>query len=315
MKIKSKIIWSFLIFFTVLVGVAGLVIGWMVETALLRQVSTAQEATVQSRARQVNLYLQDYIGTVKMMSSSIVINDFLSQPAGSSSSPEKFDRAHQRLDQMVAAGLGIKQAAVLDRSGRYAAATEIDARSDLGPAIIDRLDKHGIYFEDVHFSDLDGRPCFSLALPIWGAGGDLIGGLWTEIDLDRLYQLLAVKTGSGETGETYLVNRDGYAVSPLLFFPQAVLQKKIDTAASQVCLQQARDDESSADDFSPGAYSSAGEYVDYRGHAVLGAYDHIVASDWCLITEADKAEVVQPITSLMTALGFISTGGFVACVV
>ena len=315
MKIKMKIVWSFLIFFTVLVGVAGFVIGWMVEDALLRQVSTAQEATVQSRARQVNLYLQDYVGTVKMMSSSIVINDFLSQPSGQTSSPEKFDRAHQRLDQMVASDLGIKQAAVLDQAGRLAVATEAGSWSAPGAAIIDRLEKDEIYFEDVHFSDLDGRPCFSLALPIRGAGGDLIGGLWTEIDLDRLYQLLAVKTGSGETGETYLVNRDGYAVSPLLFFPQAVLQKKVDTAASQACLQKARNDESSADDFSIGAYDSAGEYVDYRGRVVLGAYDQIVASDWCLITEADKAEVVQPITSLMTALGFIFTGGFVVCLV
>lgn len=97
----------------------------------------------------------------------------------------------------------------------------------------------------------------------------------------------------GETGEAYLINQDGYFITPSRFEDelkqanliknQAELELKVDTLGAEQALH---------------GVTGYGKYKDYRGIDVLGAYTPIKNSTWGLLVEEDYAEAFASISSL-----------------
>jgi methyl-accepting chemotaxis protein len=114
----------------------------------------------------------------------------------------------------------------------------------------------------------------------------LVGVLLTEIPFSHLDAMLSRRKGLGETGEMYLVGKDGLMRSNSRFSEETtVLKKKVDTEATR-------------DAF----YGNAGTQIidDYRGVPVLSAYTplNFKTVDWVLLVEIDKKEAFETIRTV-----------------
>jgi methyl-accepting chemotaxis protein len=114
----------------------------------------------------------------------------------------------------------------------------------------------------------------------------LVGVLLTEIPFSHLDAMLSRRKGLGETGEMYLVGKDGLMRSNSRFSEETtVLKRKVDTEATR-------------DAF----YGNAGTQIidDYRGVPVLSAYTplNFKTVDWVLLVEIDKKEAFETIRTV-----------------
>lgn len=83
----------------------------------------------------------------------------------------------------------------------------------------------------IHTSKYTGNPVISVAAPIL-ANGKFSGVVVVNFDAEEeLYEITTDKTGMGETGEIYLVNKDGYIIAPSRFANGAFLKHEIDAGA------------------------------------------------------------------------------------
>ncbi len=100
--------------------------------------------------------------------------------------------------------------------------------------------------------------------------------------MDGLNEITIDRTGLGETGEIYLVNKDGYMITPSRFVDDAVFKQKVDLEHI-------------------GAHEHRDEAVmskNYLGTDVLRVHRFIPEMEWCLVAEIALKEAPAPITRL-----------------
>ncbi len=150
------------------------------------------------------------------------------------------------------------------------------------------LRKKDIHVTPIYHSKTEGEPAMSVSIPVYCSehdGEHIFAVLVASVDLDRsLYPLLQEHTGLGKTGETLLVNEEGYALNELRWYDHAPLTLKITAEAA--------------------ARAAAGEtgiteMPDYRGEMVLAAYTHIPRTGWGFVAKRDLAEVYEPIHAML----------------
>lgn len=94
----------------------------------------------------------------------------------------------------------------------------------------------------------------------------------------------------GDTGETYIVNQEGYMITESRFQSNAVLRLKVDTLPVRVGLDQGQE--------------ITEEYIDYRGTQVSGGSVVFRNPHWILITEIDFRQAFAPIIKMQNQLIF-----------
>jgi methyl-accepting chemotaxis protein len=139
---------------------------------------------------------------------------------------------------------------------------------------------------------------FVIASPIRSGGimGNVIGVAAARLSLRGLAAQLR-RGQIGATGEAYLIDQDGYMITPSRFADElkaaglikerAELEVKVDTEAARQVLA---------------GENGIGEYTDYRGQPVLGAYTWIDTPKWGLIVERDRNEVYASLDQLRTVV-------------
>jgi signal transduction histidine kinase len=95
----------------------------------------------------------------------------------------------------------------------------------------------------------------------------------------------------GDTGETYIINRDAIAITESRFFPGAILKVKVNTEPVRAFIERGQE--------------MIGDYRDYRGVPVSGSSAVIRQMGWVLVTEIDFSQVFAPIAALRNALAAI----------
>jgi len=112
--------------------------------------------------------------------------------------------------------------------------------------------------------------------------------------------MLTDSTGLGKTGEIYLVNKDGYLLSPSRFTDDVILETKINTKQVNLFLS-----EYLIKGHSENIEQKPIDYPDYRGEKVLGVHFYIPEMQWGLIAEFDIKEVYKPINEQTILFIFI----------
>ena len=98
----------------------------------------------------------------------------------------------------------------------------------------------------------------------------------------------------GKTGETYLVNRNGFMLTESRFITNAILRVKVDDEPVRAAIQRGRE--------------TLGDYRDYRGTPVSGASAILRKRGWVLITEIDFSQTFAPIRRLRNVLIALAIG-------
>jgi signal transduction histidine kinase len=101
----------------------------------------------------------------------------------------------------------------------------------------------------------------------------------------------------GDTGETYIVNRQGWLLTESRFVSNRILSRQIDTTPVRAAWREDK--------------PVLATYKDYRGVETLGASAIIEETGWVIVTELDFNQATAPIRTLraqMIFLAVVATG-------
>jgi CheY-like chemotaxis protein/signal transduction histidine kinase/HAMP domain-containing protein len=157
-----------------------------------------------------------------------------------------------------------------------------------------------VYISDVYYSKTIKKPTMAFSSPIYGRSqsNKIIGVLVARIDLEHsLYNLLLDRTGMGETGETLIVNKDGFALNKLRWYENAPLRLKIETEPAAGASQ---------------GKTGIAETLDYRGEEVLAAYTYIPRTKWGFVAKQDLKETHALIRPMLLQAAMLLVGSAIA---
>ncbi len=168
-----------------------------------------------------------------------------------------------------------------------------------------KLPRDGFAIEDfaTYTPSYDAPAGFS-ATPIYD-GSRLIGVLAFQLPLNRISEVMAERSGLGETGETYLVGADHLMRSDSFLDPE---HRSVVASFRNPALGSVKTDSASS---ALAGKTGAGLANDYRGSPVLSAYMPVDAAGlkWALLAEIDTAEAfadVESLTSRMLLVGLLA---------
>ncbi|MBU4448775.1 MAG: HAMP domain-containing protein, partial [Proteobacteria bacterium] len=129
------------------------------------------------------------------------------------------------------------------------------------------------YMSDIDFDPEQKESFFRISTPLLDASGAIKGAVCAKVGTNVILSMV-LRVSLGETGECYLVNREGTFLAHKE--PQRILTENIAQS------------ESFKNIFNAGEHRIT--YIDYRGIEVMGASARVSGTDWALVVEQDKDE-------------------------
>lgn len=202
---------------------------------------------------------------------------------------------------------------IVDESGDviYTVAREADYQTNLvsgaysnsGLGDVYRAIRAGKQFAAVDFAPYapsNGDPAAFLGVPLKVEGEQWM--VATQMSIDGINQLMNLRSGMGESGETYLVGSDYRMRSDSFLDP---VGRTIQASFAGTVKNNGVD--SDAVKRALAGESGVETIIDYNGNPVVSAYSPIdmYGHRWALLSEIDVAEAEQPIKALMTLNGIV----------
>jgi len=154
--------------------------------------------------------------------------------------------------------------------------------------------KKGFHIKDVYLSDVTEKIGFVISGPLYSDTKEVLGVFGIRYGMDALNAITADRVGLGETGEIYIVNKDGIIITESRHEKDVVLKRKCESMPVKLWRAQKQE--------------MGGTYPDYRGQLVLGASMGINLAkqfsglDWVILAEIDDDEAYAPIQKLGLAI-------------
>lgn len=202
---------------------------------------------------------------------------------------------------------------IVDEAGDviYTVAREADYQTNLvagaysnsGLGDVYRAVRSGKQFAAVDFAPYapsNGDPAAFLAVPLKVEGKQWM--VATQMSIDGINQLMNLRSGMGESGETYLVGADFRMRSNSFLDP---VGRTIQASFAGTVANNGVD--SDAVKRALAGESGVETIIDYNGNPVVSAYSPIdmYGHRWALLSEIDVSEAEQPIKELMTLNGIV----------
>lgn len=183
--------------------------------------------------------------------------------------------------------------------------TLVDLDSQIGVDLSDRpyfkaAQEGKAYISDILIGRTSGKPIIIFSVPVF-RGEEFQGLVFGSVEMAKISQIMQTdKNYQGQ--ETFLLNKEGYMITESKHYQQlskmgllkesCILNKKLTTLGVRKALS---------------GESSVGEYQDYLGKEVLGAYYWLPERQWVLIAKIDKEEAFTPLYQYykLTIFGFL----------
>lgn len=164
---------------------------------------------------------------------------------------------------------------------------------------IDSLEKKEVAVKDIYTSELIGQNCMTYFCPVCltdpftlESSNVIIGVILLDVDVkNSIEPLIRDWPGMGNTGETFLVRREG---DNIIYLND--LRHKEGAALKFTNSIHASQDVPSI--LSSGGKEGIKKSLDYRDIRVLSAYRHIPILNWGLVAKQDLTEAFAPVVKL-----------------
>jgi len=298
MKIQRKIL-IITLSLLIVVGVSSILISRYISTNIIKQQITSNLInTTQSRTEHIKTFLDLEKEAVKQGSKSVIIEELLLTEKEEEDYLLKYNKVIRRFKYTTQMGKYTYDIFVLDTRGIIIASSD---EEDIGkdrsndPCFLEG--KEGVFIKDAYISFHKQRKTIAFSAPVLDEeDGMFLGILVFRISPERLFQITTSCTGLGETGEVYLVNKDGYMITPSRFIDKVFLKQKVDLR--HIHAEEAIPTEPS--DTPP--EEELDIIKDYRGIEVLSMHTHLAEMDWFLVAQIDTKEAFAPVTRLTNTL-------------
>jgi len=276
----------------IIIAITSILISRNISTNIIKQQITNNLInTVQSRAMRIETLLGQYKELTKMIATGVAFRDALNKNI---TQAQRIDFVNRRIKTMIKSREEISRIRVLDKEGIIVASSHKETGIDKSIHEIFLKGKEGVFIGDLHLSSFTHKHVLSISAPIV-LNNQFAGVSVINFDVDKeLFKVTTDHTGLGQTGEVYLVNKDGYMISPSRFIDDVILKQKVDLTHIQ-----------EAEDIGYQDISLEDVIVvnkNYRGVNSLIMHIHIPNMGWCLVAEIGTKEAFSPITQLTNTL-------------
>ncbi len=231
MKIQKRF-FTIILSLLIVIGLTCILISRNIATNIIKQQITNNLInTTKSRAEHIKTFFNLEKEAVKQLSESIVMGpcfrELLSSTKEEEDYPIKFNKVILRLKNTVQAGEYFYSVFVLDTKGLVIASSdEEDIGKDKSKDPYFLGGKEGIFIKDIYISSSKQRETMAFSSPILTEEDDrFLGVMVLRVSPEALFQITTNYVGLGETGETYLVNQDGYMVTPSRFIDDVIFKQ------------------------------------------------------------------------------------------
>jgi len=295
MKIQKKFLIVILLL-VVLVGISSILISRYIATNIItQQITNNLINTTQSRAEHIKTFLNLEKEAVKQLSVGIVIEELLQSKKEEVDYLQKYNKVTNRLNNTVQVEKYTYDVFVLDKRGAIVTSSD---KEEIGKKCTEHCflrEEKGISIKDLYISSHKQRKTIAFSAPIFSVKDtEFLGAIVFRVSPEVLFRITTDRTGLGQTGEAYLVNKDGYMITPSRFVDDVILKQKIDlkhieginpTDPSTVLIKKVAD-----------------IVKDYREIEVLRVHTHIPEMGWSLVAKINTKEAFAPVTQMTNTL-------------
>lgn len=180
----------------------------------------------------------------------------------------------------------------IDKYGNFGMTTfngKIQYPSAIGKPYFESAAAGKDFISDVVIGRNSGAPIINFSSPVYDYAGNFEGLVLGSIKTTTL-EILLRENWIGQTGEVFLVNREGTMLTEPRNLDVLVAKGLVESTAKMKfkitndAFRNIRLGE-----------SNTATWIDYRGKKVLGAYLDVTQRGWTLIGKIDEAEVLAPI--------------------
>lgn len=207
----------------------GQAVAYFAVQTSLRQDAFAQLQSVGTgRRASVGLFLEGRVDQIKQ----ITTNQMVQETTRNLTTPEAKALLSDNLQFIKKATPAFLNLTVLDGSGRVVGATD---KSLLGQSFADteefREGRQGVFVDPtLHRDEKTGEVVFDISVPVTDATTvKHVGVVIGEMTTDQLNEITIEREGLGETGEVYLVDKDGLMLTDSRFADGLALQQSVDS--------------------------------------------------------------------------------------
>ena len=269
----------------IVVGITSILISRNISTNIItQQITDNLINTIQSRTNHIGTLLGEYNGLTKTLATEITFRDALNENIFRA---QRIDEINQRIKTIIETHEEIDRISILDKEGIIIASSREGTGIDKSTHEIFLEGREGVFIGDLHLSLFTNKYVLSISTPIL-LNKQFSGVLMISFDAYKeLFKITTDRTGLGETGEVYLVNKGGYMITPSRFIDEVLLKQKVDLKVYQ-------HEEDNGDTICI--------HKDYRGIEVLSVHTYIPGMNWYLIAQIDTQEAFAPIPKLTQTL-------------
>ncbi|HOY08455.1 MAG TPA: ATP-binding protein [Candidatus Omnitrophota bacterium] len=207
---------------------------------------------------------------------------------------------YQDIDQKT----DIQTIGVWDVHGNIIACTNRDLIGRKMPIeYIQNVYEYGTYFAGLEKDPLTGENMLILLEEIRnGQSGNIVGAISLMIEAGVLDEITSAREGLGQSGETYVVDKQYRMITNSRFKKNSILNVRVMTEGAQACFQRRE---------------APLIYTNYRKVDVLGVQKYLPDQNWCLMAEVDVKEAFASIQEfrqrlLLTGLLMLLVTGLLA---
>jgi signal transduction histidine kinase len=303
MKIKIKVL---LIVFILLL-ISGFVTTIVTQTGskniVEQEIHNSLENIAQSRAAHIETFLELKRKTVDQLSQSVVILDLLLTAKNDENYAKTFNAATKRLKSRAETGEYTYDVFVINKEGIIIASSEeidIGKNKSGDPYFLGA--KQGTFVKDAYVSQDKKIISIAFSAPVLEDNNkEFLGVVVMRYSMGGLDKITTDRTGLGETGEIYLLNKDGYMITPSRFVNDTFLKLKVDTGHSGAELEDVKH---------LGTQEQEHEVVsgkNYLDRDVIRTHAHIYDMGWVLVVEMSEEEAFAPVAMLTRTMLLILT--------
>jgi len=295
MKINTKLFSTVLIVLVVSGAVVISITGIVSRGMIKKEIFAHLEDVALSRAHHIDTLLAAY----KELAGMVATGPAFKNLAVNTSDVQAMAYARQRIHSLIQTDERVSSISMLDKHGDVIVSSHRDAGID--PAGHEELFLHGregVYIGDMHIAMFSAANVISIAAPIV-VNAEFSGMMIVDIDVEvELYQITTDRIRLGQTEEIYLINKDGYMITPSRFIDDTFLTQNIHASQAKKWFEMPSEETEIET-------TEADIYDDYRGTQVIGAHHHIHETGWSLVAEMDVEEAFAPLDRLIRIMLFV----------
>ncbi len=307
-SISAKLITFFLLVSIIPIAIIGITSYYSAKSALEKSINDNISSVVKSRAAHIENFVTVSLDVVNSASSLSLFRDNLNNIRLGIKVKESEALLEAAMEDWRGNSNVFYRARILDLKGTVIATTK-SVFNDIGLNKSDydffKVGIKGPFVSEPYISPDDNKSLIAYSCPVYApdSKSEVIGVLVihqaTDASINKadnwgnglgINEITMNKEGMGESGETYLVNKDGLFLSTSRFEADVFLKKKISETTLANLLSSGYKD----------------MYSDYLGKPTVGKAEPIAGTDWVLVCEYDDVEAYAPVTKLGSLMVILS---------